>query len=287
MLTAKTHNKKRNVGIIYEQLLRSVAQFLVEGEEQKRKKTLSIIKNHFCPGSELYKEFRLFNALVKTTVESPSLATRILTEAKEAAIASDEQRLRHEKAKLIKEINQQLDDANFYNQRVEDYRSYATIQTLLNDWRRGTKSDLGRIAKYENQMVKWLTTEKTQYESNTLDKNDDINRLTVKIMSEKFNKKYANSMSAEQSDIIQEYVIYRNSGEDVMLVKRLEAMKADAIGELSVFVEASQNKVLYEKFTHVKDNIASVNTTQINDKTISKFLLISKLRAELLENDNE
>jgi hypothetical protein len=286
-MTAKVHNKKRNVGIIYEQLLRSVAKFLVEGKEQKREKTLFILKAHFRPGSELYKEFRLFNALVKTSVESDSLATRILGEAKHAAMACDATRLRNEKAKLIKEINLQLDDANFYNQRIQDYRSYATIQTLLNDWRGGPKSDLGRIAKYENQMVKWLTTEKIQYDNTDLNKNNDINRLTVKIMSEKFNKKYAGSMSDEQSDIIQEYVIYRHSGQDKILCERLETMKNDAINELSIFVEASQNKVLYEKFNHVKNNIVTVSTSQINDKTISKFLLISKLRAELLENDNE
>ena len=97
---AKTHNKKRNIGIIYEQLLRSIARFLVEKDEKKYKTALVILKSNFKPGSQLYKEFRLFNALVKTTVDSDSLALRILSEAKEAALEYDVHELQKEKSLL-------------------------------------------------------------------------------------------------------------------------------------------------------------------------------------------
>ena len=94
---SRSHNKKRNVGIIYEQLLRTMAASLVSDNNKKYKAALGIVRKHFSPGTQLYKEFRLFNAMVKTTVDKESLATRILKEAKTAALDFDSEQLRKEK----------------------------------------------------------------------------------------------------------------------------------------------------------------------------------------------
>ena len=76
---SRPHNKKRNVGIIYEQLINYTSQSLVEGRKKDADNAMSIIRRNFKKGTELYKEFRLFNALVKTSVPSAALATRILS----------------------------------------------------------------------------------------------------------------------------------------------------------------------------------------------------------------
>ena len=65
---SKTHNKKRNVGIIYEQLVRKVSEALVEGDMKRADLVLQVIKNNFSQDTELYKEFRLFNALAKSDI---------------------------------------------------------------------------------------------------------------------------------------------------------------------------------------------------------------------------
>ena len=41
----RSHNKKRNVGIIYEQLLRTISKSLVEGDTKKANLVKSIIHN--------------------------------------------------------------------------------------------------------------------------------------------------------------------------------------------------------------------------------------------------
>ena len=86
---AKSHNKKRNVGIIYELLLRSVSDALIEGKTKKAQNTLDIIQKRFDKSTELYKEFRLFNALAKSTVSNSAIAAAILNEAKSAARKSN------------------------------------------------------------------------------------------------------------------------------------------------------------------------------------------------------
>jgi hypothetical protein len=282
---AKTHNKKRNVGIIYEQLLRYISKSLVDGDEEKARLTSDILKKHFHKESQLYREFRLFNALVKTTVESESLANRILDEAKKAAITFDPYQLRKEKAALIKEINYEISDTSFYAQRVGDYRSYATIQTLLNDWRKGTSADLSRIAKYEGSVNNWLLTEKKD-DDISCHKNEDVNSLTVKIMTEKFNKKYGSTLNSDQTNLIKEYVFSLSTGKTEEFKEYLSYLKRLALHELSSFSKTCENDILNEKINIVHKNITSLMTNEINDETISRFLLVSGLKDELTENEN-
>ncbi len=284
---SKSHNKKRNVGIIYEQLLRTMAQALVDNNQEKYNTALTILRNNFAKGTQLYKEFRLFNALVKTTVDSESLATRILNEAHKAALDFDRQQLRKEKAQLIKEINHGLGDASFYNQRVDEYRSYATIQTLLNDWRVSDDTNLARIASYENKVCNWLMKEKARDNTLKTIKDEGVTGLSVKIMREKFNKKYGNTLNTDQQELIKEYVFSKSSGNTAQFKAYLAELRNSLYAELCVYSDSCSNQVLNEKMDKVKDVIQEINVNEVDDEAISKFLVISQLKSELLEGDDE
>ena len=86
-MTRRSHNKKRNVGIIYEQLILTVSKGIVENNQATVKNAKNIIRRHFKPGTELYREHKLFQALVKPYIDNNSLATAILGEAKKACRA--------------------------------------------------------------------------------------------------------------------------------------------------------------------------------------------------------
>ena len=273
---ARNHNKKRNVGLIYEQLLRQMSVCLVEKDEKKLKIVKNILTKHFKPGTELYKEFRLFNALAKTTLPSESLATRVLGEARRAAQESNSKNLSREKSALIKEINCNLNDSQFYNQKIPLYREYATIQVLLNDWRSG--SDIKRIAEYETKVYEMLLKEKKDL--NLKDQsNQSINKLTVKLMLEKFNKKYNQFLNEEQVKIIKNYVFFTNEE----MNSYLEGLKVSTIAELHRYRKKCDNEVLLEKIEKVIENINFLNESTTEDDSIAKFLLISKLKEEIKE----
>ena len=76
-MKTRSHNKKRNSGIIFELLLRHVSSRLIEEDTAGAQKALNIIEKYFKKGSELYKEFRLFNALAKSHVSNTSIAAAI------------------------------------------------------------------------------------------------------------------------------------------------------------------------------------------------------------------
>jgi len=76
------HNKKRNVGIIYELFTRHISSLVIEGKKREVKKATKILERRFRKGTELYKEFRLFNALVNASVSSQDKAVIIVENAK-------------------------------------------------------------------------------------------------------------------------------------------------------------------------------------------------------------
>ena len=106
------HNKKRNVGLLYEQLMRFASCCILENDQDKARKSVDILCRHFKPGTALYREFRLFNALVDSKVSSKDIARRIIDESKKACLSHDKNQLRKEKSILIKEINHILNDSN-------------------------------------------------------------------------------------------------------------------------------------------------------------------------------
>ena len=130
-----SHNKKRNAGIIYELLVRAVSAYLVENDKAKAQVALNILSTHFNKKSELYKEFRVFHALTKSTVQDSSIAAAILSESKQSSRRIDSHKLDKEKSSLIKEVNYTLKDPDFYYRNVPEYREFATVQSLINAWR--------------------------------------------------------------------------------------------------------------------------------------------------------
>ena len=89
------HNKKRNVGIIYEQLAQAFSEALVEKNQKKAVFVKKIIDDHYEKAGELFKEFKIFNALLKVNVSSDSLATNILKEAKIATVSLNKKKLKN------------------------------------------------------------------------------------------------------------------------------------------------------------------------------------------------
>lgn len=281
---SKTHNKKRNVGIIYEQLVRRVSEALVEGDTQTADKVVGILRRHFDRDSQLYREFRLFNALVKTTVPSETLATRILTEAKEAAQDHNATKLRQEKAALIRDINHTLNERDFYKTRVEGYRTYATIQTLLNDWRAGSR--LGRVIDYEQKVHEWLLSEAPSRSIDEL-RTPGVNPLTVKIMTDKFNQKYGRTLTESQKEIVQEYAFSKSPNRDEIVRGMLTRQKDELLRGLSSYARECSNKILLEKIPEVKNRITSMDLNEVSDMGISRFLVLAQLGHEIMEGEDE
>jgi len=286
-MTSRVHNKKRNVGLLYEFLVQTISKALVDDDQRRSSAALRIVKRHYKPGTQLYKEFRLINSLVRTTVSNESVAASIVQEAKQAARALDVRQLDKEKSILISTINKSINDENFYDQQVNEYKILATIQTLLNDWRDADR-DLGRQAQYEDQLVNWLVTEKAIAPDSTISsESPGTARLLMKVMMKKLNEKYAGVLSDEQKSLIRAYAFSTANDDPGSIKLKLFEVKDRLIKEISEFSQKNpENEYVNNKLKDALQQLQTEDLKVVDDDAVTRFMLYTKLSAELTSEES-
>ncbi len=280
------HNKKRNTGLLYEFLIHTISQALVDDDKRKSSRALKIIKAHFKPGTELYKEFRLINSIMKTAVSAESVASSILGEAKVAARSHDVDSLDREKSLLIRSINHQLNDDHFYDQQISEYRTFATVQNLLNSWRLKS-ADLSKMAEYEDQVVRWLVTPKTESnEQITTEGTAGSNRLLMKIMMKKLGEKYDDTLTTEQKSLIKAYAFSAASDDEKTITLKLNEIKGKLLNSIESYVDnKKEEKYLSDKLNEVKTGLLN-EVKKVDDSVVAEYMLYIKLIDELSGGEN-
>lgn len=283
---SKTHNKRRNAGLLYEFLVRTISKALVEGDSKKSSLAMKILKRHFKQGTELYREFRLINSLMQTTVSSEAVAASIVYEAKSAARSHNIDELNRQKSLLIKNINHALRDDTFYDQQVNEYKAYATIQTLLNDWR-SQDPDLRRMAQYEDQLVKWLVTERTSPQQPTQDESPGTCRLLMKVMMKRMNEKYAGVLTTEQKQLIRAYAFSAANDNDDTIKSKLTEMRDELVSAIDEYRDYNKdNEYVAKKLDEARSQVVGENIETIDDDTVVRFMLYTKLLEELRDKED-
>tara|TARA_R110000782_G_scaffold40063_3_gene92623 strand:+ start:360 stop:1217 length:858 start_codon:yes stop_codon:yes gene_type:complete len=278
------HNKKRNIGIMYELLLRHISVRLIENDRKGALAATRIIEKRFGKDTELYKEFRLFNALAKTSVQNTEIAAAILTEAKNAARRFDQSKIKKEKSMLIRDINYSIKDKSFYYRSISEYRELANIHNMIQEWQKGDTSDLKKMVMLEQSALNHLIKQKSEIslddlETKSKETNSDV--LIERIMTEKINKKYAD-FSASQREILQKYALYSSdAGRHEDLKRYLNTQKASSLKSLKNFGGINENSYLSKKIDLVENKINNLDVTILDDATISKFLTLTKLVEEI------
>lgn len=284
---SKGHNKKRNTGLMYEFLVRSISTSLIEGNQRRCPEALKIIRKHFKAGTELYREFRLINSLIRTTVTSESVAASIMNEAKRAARSYDEAALDKEKSNLIRSVNYRIKDPNFYDQQISEYMMYATIQQLINDWR-DPDCDLGRMAQFEEKLVNWLITSKQRVEESISQESPGTNRLLMKIMMKKLNDKYSAVLNEQQKSLIRAYAWSTTNDDQETVKNKLSEVKSTLLTSIDAFTgQNPDDQYTNEQLVATKAQLLSETLDDVSDETLTRFMLYLKLSDELINKGDD
>lgn len=209
MSTRNRFNKKRAPSLVVDIIARWVSRAIVEGRESDASRAVAILKRHFAQGTELHREYRLAESLVRAQVSAPMIAASILSEAKRAARSHDVSLLEKEKSKLLEAVSRDIDDPHFWDTPVPFYRAHATAQTLINDWRRDPKDiDLVRLAQYEERMSSWLLEPKEEPKKlEEMRGNPGEDRLLLRIMARKLEERYGEQLNPLQRSLLREHVL--------------------------------------------------------------------------------
>ena len=274
------HNKKRNVGLVYELLVRRLSKAVVEQDGQKIKKITKIIETRFKPGTELYKEFRLFNAITQTNDVSDSIAFRILDESKKVSQDHNARLLDIEKSRLIKDINHQLNENQFYDTKIENYSLYASAQQLFNSWR-SKAANIAEVAKHEETVRSWLVKPNT-LEPLKSHKTKGVNNVTVRVMQEKFEQRYRGTLNSGQQELLRLFC----EGNDQKLISYMSKINNDLNEKIkSTKKHMKTDRLLSEKVDRVSScTIGKIESCTIEE--VSRCMTLAQLLSELQEFEN-
>jgi hypothetical protein len=266
------------VGIVYELLLSHISTKLLEGNKKDAKIATKIIEKHFKKGTELYREFRLFNALAKSDITHTHTVASILNEAKQASRNLNQRKLENEKSLLLRDINYKIADKDFYYRNISSYRDLGLVQLALNEWRKEDR-DIKKLVDLETRLGELMLRSKNKVNEQKYDVSHS-DRLVLKIMTEKFNRKYGEELSRDQRKIIEGYV-FLSDKEPSKLQKFFEHKKREALSSLENFEDKSDNRYLLSKLDEVRKKIESLPSNDINDTNVVKFLTLTKMINEI------
>ena len=275
---AKYHNKKRNIGIIYEQLINYTSKKMVSNEKEKVELAVSIIREHFKKDTQLYKEYKLFKALASTNNISDNLATSIIEKAKVASnkMFNDKQ-LQKEKSSLIKKLNYSFGKGVIFKENIENYRTYATIQTLLNEWR-NTNSDFELLTEFEIKLHNLLTEKREESQKEVIKENRKLSNLEFNIMNNIYKEKYEKNLTEIQNKILSSYL----KDDKESLRESFTKLKIDTLSLLEKYGTSTDNMLIKQKYKTIKESISILEEENFNKENIHKYLTLSKLYNELL-----
>lgn len=271
----KPHNKKRNAGLMFEFIVRQISASVVDGNDEQANKATSLLKKYFTSGTELYREFRIFNALVKTTASSESVASSIISEAKLALRRLDQSKLNNEKTNLIHESNRIFDQETFYVQQVPNYKLFATIGTLFSDWTL-TNENIERLIEYEQKLVKYLCEQKVMQKLED-HKEPKVDKLVVKLMTKKLNEKYSH-LTDDERNMIKKYVFIATDSDKKAFIAELNQLRVDGLKKIEEVFK--KEKASQPVLSEVKE-ILSYEITELDDLTVETYMKVDKLIKEI------
>ena len=97
-------------------------------------------------------------------------------------------------------------------------------------------------------------------------------------MNEIFNKKYKKTLNESQSKILH----YYSSNDEESLTELFVEMKHNTLNLLEDYIHTCDNKILSEKYKKINNQISDLSTEDITKESLQKYLLLAKLKEELL-----
>lgn len=199
-----SHNKKRNVGLVYEFLSREVAAAAVAKDGARAARALTVMEGNLSDGSALFPELSLHRQVMATRGVSERLARRIVDELKAAGIRSAPQRTLIESAKsdLIHEMNRVVGRDIFDRYRIPDYTAHASIGILMGRGLEGRLDEGIEVARVEDHLIGFLTSETGVGARYDRDASLYAYRTAVGL----FEQQFGHELLPEQAELLREFV---------------------------------------------------------------------------------
>jgi len=267
------HSKFKNTGVLFELLVRQIASDTLN---EKNSPALSIIKKHFKNGSELSKELKLYQYLVKENFDNAYKAQEFLNIVLSERKKLNEGVLKREKYNLIKTINERFTTNDFFKYRVSNYKSLASIYKLFEN---SESTSPKEWVECKNVILENVTKKpKTEKAVNNqyVNESKDVRLLAYKFLVDKFNEKYK-GLTTEQKSVLRNYI---NNVDNSDNLKRFILRESEKLKKEFSKIKIS-DKVSAIKLKEVVNLIDGLS----NSKIVSENQALGLLRYHQLLNE--
>ena len=286
------HSKVKNTGVLFELLVRQITLEVLNGDKTENAK--NIVKEFFASGTELNKELRLYDLLLKEKYNSESKAEMFVDTVSQAHSKLNENKLAKEKYSLIKQINEKFELEQFLSSPITNYKVLASIYKVFES-KKSENYDIKDIFNSKVTLIENIisrpavaktnkTTEDTKLIESYKKQDKDLRLLTYKILVETFNKKYTN-LDEKQKGLLKEYINNMSNTskfkdylavELPQIVKELKAIKSK-ISDKVTTIKLSETISVLEKMKIGKT---------VTDNNVSSIMLSYELIKELKSKVN-
>tara|TARA_Y100000389_G_scaffold196995_1_gene230774 strand:+ start:876 stop:1730 length:855 start_codon:yes stop_codon:yes gene_type:complete len=275
------HSKYKNTGILFELLVRQITTDTLEGNKSPAK---DLLQKYFVK-SELGREYKLYESLLKRTSLSESKASITISTLLESSTSLNRGAIKRQKYNLINEIKKSYNLTHFFNHKLPSYKPFAAFYTLL-ELNNSSFTNHNQVIQNKITLLEHLTIapikkskvrDEVMEEVNKSDK--DTKLLTYKILMEKFNGKYDN-LGVKQKLILKEYI---NSIDNAPRLKEFYVSKIKEVkSELNKINESTKNESTKIKISEITSLIkVPTKNSKLKDKDLVDLLQYCDLINEL------
>tara|TARA_B100001094_G_scaffold93935_1_gene89750 strand:+ start:660 stop:1532 length:873 start_codon:yes stop_codon:yes gene_type:complete len=275
------HSKIKNTGLLFEILTRQVTADILDGRESK---SVNLLKKYFNENTALGKEKELYDILMTNSYKDEVRAEKLLEVVVKSRQRISNQELKKEKYNLIKEISDTFSAKDFFNTRVSNYKTLASIYKFF--LVETTKIDFNpkQVVDTRYTILESITSkpikEKPSRISETLRKEErDTQLLSYEILVDKFNEKYSN-LSESQKSLLKEYI--NNVSNSNSFGKFINEEITKVVNELKPLLKKVNDKVVKIKLSEAINQAKNFTTKSIvRDNQVVTLMRYYELIKEL------
>jgi hypothetical protein len=271
--------------VLFELLVRQITLEVLNGDKKENAK--NIVKEFFAPNTELNKELRLYDILLKEKYSSETKADRLVETVCDAHAKLNQSTLSKEKFNLIKEVSAKFDIEQFLSSPITNYKVLASIYKVFES-KRESNYDIKDIFNSKITLIENITSKPSQKIQPTEDKklietykqqDKDLRLLTYKILVETFNKKYTN-LNDSQKNLLKEYI--NNITNTTKFKDYVSVELPKIVAELKTIKSKVEDKVTTIKLSETISVLEKMKMGKtISDSQVSSIMLSYELIKEL------
>jgi hypothetical protein len=279
------HSKFKNTGVLFELLVRQITLEVLNGDKTENAK--NILKEFFSPNTELNKELRLYDILLKEKYSSETKADRLVETVCDAHNKLNHITLSKEKFNLIKEISEKFEIEQFLASPISNYKTLASIYKVFES-KRADGYDIKDIFNSKITLIENITSKPAQKTQPTDEKklietykqqDKDLRLLTYKILVETFNKKYTN-LDDSQKNLLKEYI--NNISNTTKFIDYVGKELPNIIAELNIIKSKLKDRVTQIKLSETISLLEKMKIGKtVSDSQVSSIMLSYELIKEL------